>query len=95
MESESVVQPGASIDGQHVTMSAPLKGTLVLPRKPSAMGGYSTIYKGTWICGEEESTVCVKWLRMNPGDRAVQGLTKEQRLERVSPSPFLAWNPTK
>ncbi|KAG8964078.1 hypothetical protein FRC05_004305 [Tulasnella sp. 425] len=83
MESESVVQPGASIDLRHVTTPAPLEGTLILPGKASAMGGYSTIYKGTWIHGEEKSTVCVKWLRMNPGDKAVQGLTKEQRLERL------------
>ncbi|KAG8943614.1 hypothetical protein FRC04_002775 [Tulasnella sp. 424] len=91
MESESVVQPGASIDLRHVTTPAPLEGTLILPGKASAMGGYSTIYKGTWIHGEEKSTVCVKWLRMNPGDKAVQGLTKEQRLERRIKRETIVW----
>lgn len=87
MEPESIVQPGAPIL-QHVKMPNPLEGTLNLPEKPSATGGFSTIYKGTWICNGEESTVCVKCLRMNSTDLPQRGLSKEQRLERVKPFPF-------
>ncbi|KAG8904643.1 hypothetical protein FRC00_013872, partial [Tulasnella sp. 408] len=90
MEAESVVQPGASIP-RPVPPPTPLEGTIELQDKPSALGGYSTIYKGKWIRGEEERLVCVKWLRMNPGDKAVRGLTKEERLQRRIRRETLVW----
>ncbi|KAG9021886.1 hypothetical protein FS837_006881, partial [Tulasnella sp. UAMH 9824] len=81
MDPESVVQPGAAIQ-QPGRTPTPLEGTIKLQEKPSALGGYSIIYKAKWIRGEEESLVCVKWLQMNPGDDAVRGLSKEGRLQR-------------
>lgn len=95
MEAESVVQPGAQIlrlaGAPPPPPPLPLEGTIVLHDKPSNLGGYSTIYKGKWTHGEEESLVCVKWLRMNPGDRAVRGLSKEQRLQRRIRRETLVW----
>lgn len=82
VEAESVVQPGATIQLQTLDPT-PLEGTIKLQEKPSALGGYSIIYKGKWVRGEKESLVCVKWLQMNPADEAVRGLSKEGRLQRV------------
>ncbi|KAG8943615.1 hypothetical protein FRC04_002776 [Tulasnella sp. 424] len=64
-------------------MPNPLEGTINLQDKPSAAGGFSIIYKGTWIHDGEESIVCVKRLRMNSTDLPQRGLSKEQRLERL------------
>ncbi|KAG9022151.1 hypothetical protein FS837_006574, partial [Tulasnella sp. UAMH 9824] len=90
METESVVQPGATIQQPGQTPT-PLEGTIELQDKPSALGGYSTIYKAKWTRGEEESLVCVKWLQMNPGDEAVRGLSREGRLQRRIRRETLVW----
>lgn len=90
MEPESIVQPGAPIE-QYVQMPNPLEGTINLQDKPSAAGGFSIIYKGTWIHDGEESIVCVKRLRMNSTDLPQRGLSKEQRLERRIRRETIVW----
>lgn len=85
MEAESIVQPGAPIL-QNEQPPPPLEGTIDRPGRASDSGGYSDIYKGKWIRKGEESTVCVKCLRMT--SKEVPGLTREERLQRVSQNHF-------